>query len=150
MVGVTSDASAKFVRQACLGQISMPIAPEALSIQATAAMRKGQYDDDNYLYVTVQNKSPYAITEMMIRVATENDAKWNDYEVTNFFQVTRYVVAALPPDPSAYLQIKPFSTVYFCGRYPRTESSAGQMELAGTSRQWIFGRSMSSAKAESL
>src|SRR5262249_16865058 len=113
MVGVTSDAAAKFVRQACLGQISAVIPPEELSIQGTAVMGKGQFDDDNQLYVTIQNNSRYAITEMMIRVATENNTKWNDYEVTNFFQVSRYPVTKPPPDPASYLQIKPFSTVTF-------------------------------------
>lgn len=112
MVGVTSDAAAKFVRQACLGQISTAIATEELSIQATAAMGSGQFDDSNQLYITVQNKSRYAITEMMIRVSTEKDAKWNDYEATNFFQISKYVTG-LPPDPANYLQIKPFSTVTF-------------------------------------
>ena len=37
MAGVTSDAAAKFVRQACLGQISPAIALEELSLKATAA-----------------------------------------------------------------------------------------------------------------
>jgi hypothetical protein len=42
MTGVTSDAAAKFVRQACLGQISAPIPPEELaSVKATAGMGKG-------------------------------------------------------------------------------------------------------------
>lgn len=115
MAGVTSDAAAKFVRQACLGQISTAIAPDALSIQATAAMGSGQFDDSNHLYVTVQNNSRYAITEMMIRVATEKDTKWNDYEATNFYQLPKsgVIVTGMPPDPATYLQIKPFSTVTF-------------------------------------
>jgi hypothetical protein len=115
MAGVTSDAAAKFVRQACLGQISTAIAPDELSIQATAAMGSAQFDDSNHLYVTVQNNSRYAITEMMIRVATEKDTKWNDYEATNFYQIPKpgVIVPGLPPDPAAYLQIKPFSTVNF-------------------------------------
>jgi hypothetical protein len=113
MAGVTSDAAAKFVRQACLGQISAAIPPEQLLIQPTAAMGPGQFDDSNHLYVTIQNNSRYAITEMMLRVATEKDTKWNDYEATNFYEIPKYVVTALPPDPAAYLQIKPFSTVTF-------------------------------------
>jgi hypothetical protein len=116
MAGVTSDAAAKFVRQACLGQISTAIAREELSLKATAAMGSGQFDDSNQLYVTVQNNSRYAITEMMIRVATEKDTKWNDYEATNFYQIPQipgYVVTGMPPDPATYLQIKPFSTVTF-------------------------------------
>src|SRR5262245_30730373 len=72
MVGVTSDAAAKFVRQACLGQISAAIPPEELaSVKATAGMGKGQFDDSNHLYITDQNNSRYAITEMIIRVSTE-------------------------------------------------------------------------------
>ncbi|MGA3304024.1 MAG: hypothetical protein ABSC72_12155 [Methylovirgula sp.] len=116
MAGVTSDAAAKFVRQACLGRISSAIAPEHLSIQATAAMGSGQFDDSNQLYVTVQNNSPYAITEMMIRVATEMGTKWNDYEATNFLQIPKpgVIMTGLPPDPATYLQIKPFSAVTFC------------------------------------
>jgi len=115
MAGVTSDAAAKFVRQACLGQISTAIAPDALSIQATAAMGSGQFDDSNHLYVTVQNNSRYAITEMMIRVATDKDTKSNDYEATNFYQLPKsgVIVTGMPPDPATYLQIKPFSTVTF-------------------------------------
>jgi hypothetical protein len=113
MAGVTSDAAAKFVRQSCLGQISTAIAPEELSIQATAAMGAGQFDNSNHLYITVQNNSRYAITEMMVRVATEKDTKWNDYEATNFYEIPKYLVTGLPPDPAAYLQIKPFSTVTF-------------------------------------
>jgi hypothetical protein len=113
MAGVTSDAAAKFVRQACLGQISAPIPPDQLLIHATASMGAGQFDESNHLIVTVENNSRYAITEMMIRVSTEKGAKSNDYEVTNFYQVTKYVVTGLPPDPATYLQIKPFSTVTF-------------------------------------
>jgi hypothetical protein len=114
MAGVTSDAAAKFVRQACLGQISAPIPPNELSLlHGTAAMATGQFDDSNHLYITVENNSPYAITEMMVRVSTENGKKLNDYEVTNFYQVTKYVVSSPPPDPASYLQIKPFSTVTF-------------------------------------
>lgn len=42
MVGVTSDAAAKLVRQACLGQISAAIPPNQLSLlHATAAMGPG-------------------------------------------------------------------------------------------------------------
>jgi len=113
MTGVTSDAAAKFVRQSCLGQISAPIPLDKLTVHATAAMGAGQFDDSNNLYVTVENNSPYAITEMMIRVSTENGKKSNDYEATNFLQVTRYPITALPPDPANYLQIKPFSAVTF-------------------------------------
>jgi len=114
MAGVTSDAAAKFVRQACLGQISAPIPPEQLSLlHATAAMGAGQFDDSNHLYITVQNNSHFAITEMMVRVSTENGAQGNDYEATNFYQVPKYVVTGLPPDPATYLQIKPFTTVTF-------------------------------------
>ena len=115
MVGVTSDAAAKFVRQACLGQISAAIPGEELgSVKATAAMGKGQFDDSNHLYITVQNNSRYAITEMMVRVSTEKGAKSNDYEVTNFYQPPSYGIAtSLPPDPATYLQVKPFSTVTF-------------------------------------
>src|SRR5580700_2033840 len=115
MVGVTSDAAAKFVRQACLGQISAAIPGEELgSVKATAAMSKGQFDDSNHLYNTVQNNSRYAITEMMVRVSTEKGAKSNDYEVTNFYQPPSYGIAtSLPPDPATYLQVKPFSTVTF-------------------------------------
>jgi hypothetical protein len=86
MAGVTSDAAAKFVRQACLGQISAPFPQNQLSIHATALMGAGQFDDTNHLYVTVENNSPYAITEMMIRVSTEKGTKSNDYEVTNFYR----------------------------------------------------------------
>jgi hypothetical protein len=118
MVGVTSDTAAKFVRQACLGQISAPIPWEELgSLKSTAAMGKGQFDDSNHLYITVQNNSRYAITEMMVRVSTEKGAKSNDYEVTNFYQAPNLgiggYVTSLPPDPATYLQIKPFSTVTF-------------------------------------
>ena len=114
MAGVTSDAAAKFVRQACLGQISAPIPPDQLAlIHATASMGAGQFDDSNHLYITVENNSRYAITEMMVRVSIEKGAKSNEYEVTNFYQVTKYVVTALPPDPATYLQIKPFSKVTF-------------------------------------
>jgi len=114
MAGVNSDAAAKFVRQACLGQISAPISPDQLSLlHATAAMGAGQFDDSNHLYVTVANNSHYAITEMMVRVSTENGAKTNDYEATNFYEIPKYVVSGLPPDPATYLQIKPFSTVTF-------------------------------------
>lgn len=50
---------------------------------------------------------------MMVRVSTENGAKSNDYEATNFYQITKYLATAMPPDPATYLQIKPFSTVTF-------------------------------------
>jgi hypothetical protein len=112
MVGVTSDAAAKFVRRACIGQISAAIPSEELSIQATAAMGKGQYDNNNTLYVTIQNNSHYAITEMMIRVSTDNNTKWNDYEVTTFAPA-RFMLGSPPPDPTVYMQIKPFTTVTF-------------------------------------
>jgi hypothetical protein len=112
MAGVTSDAAAKFVREACLGQISKPIPPEELSTKATAAMGPEQYNQSNHLYVTIQNNSPYAITEMMIRVATDKDTKSNDYEVTHFVRDTIYL-GSPPSDPTTYLQIKPFTTVTF-------------------------------------
>lgn len=115
MVGVTSDAAAKFVRQACLGQISAPIPPDQVAlIHATARMGAGQFDQSNHLYITVENNSRYAITGMMVRVSTDKGEKANDYEVTNFYQPPSYGIATgLPPDPASYLQIKPFSTVTF-------------------------------------
>jgi hypothetical protein len=116
MAGVTSDAAAKFVRQACLGQISALVPPDQLSLlHATAGMGAAQFDQSNHLYVTVENNSTYAITEMMVRVSTDKGA--NDYEVTNFYQPPNLpvggYVTGLPPDPATYLQIKPFSTVTF-------------------------------------
>jgi hypothetical protein len=115
MAGVTSDAAAKFVRQACLGQISAPIPLDQLAlIHATAGMGPAQFDQSNHLYITVENNSRYAITEMMVRVSTNNGAKTNDYEATNFYQPPSVGIATgLPPDPASYLQIKPFSTVTF-------------------------------------
>jgi hypothetical protein len=118
MAGVTSDAAAKFVRQACLGQISAPVPPDQLALlRATAGMGAGQFDKSNHLYITVENNSHYAITEMMLSVSTEKSTKWNEYEVTNFYQPPNLpaggYVTGLPPDPATYLQIKPFSTVTF-------------------------------------
>ena len=115
MVGVTSDAAAKLVRESCLGKISSNIPPDDLSIEANGTIAKDQNSTSNALYVHLANKSRYAITELMVRVTTENGAKWNDYRVTRFLEINTgpYIVVGLPPDPASYLQIKPFSTAYF-------------------------------------
>jgi hypothetical protein len=115
MVGVTSDAAAKFVRQACLGKISAGIPPNELWVEATAAIAKGQFSNDSQLYLDLQNKSQYAITELMIRITTNNGTTRNDYRVTRFVPIYTGpgIVTGLPPDPADYLQIKPFSTVRF-------------------------------------
>ncbi len=142
MAGVTSDAAAKFVRQSCLGQISTLIPPEELLIKATAAMGPEQYKQSNHLYVTIQNNSPYAITQMMIRVATDKDTKWNDYEVTNFARDTVYF-GEPPSDPTTYLQIKPFATVTFSFAIREPNLPQGDMELECTFSERVLSRSMS-------
>jgi hypothetical protein len=115
MAGVTSDAAAKFVREACLGKISASVPLDQLWVEATANIAQGQFSRENHLYLNFQNKSQYAITELMIRITTGSGAKWNDYEVTRFMPIYTGpgIVTGLPPDPASYLQIKPFSTVYF-------------------------------------
>jgi len=133
MAGVTSDAAVKFVRQACLGKISANIPPEKLRIEATANIAQGQFSGESRLYLNFQNKSPYGITELMIRISTGNGAKWNDYEVTNFMPIYTGpgIVTGLPPDPASYLQIKPFSTVYFS--FPIRE------QIPNKSDKWSWG-----------
>jgi hypothetical protein len=117
MVGVSSDEAAKFIRKACLGKISTTIQFDSLPHNATANIALGQFSRDSHLYVNFENKSNYAITELMIRVYTDHYTRWNDYEVTNFLPIYTGPVGVfptgLPPDPASYLQIRPFSTVHF-------------------------------------
>jgi hypothetical protein len=91
-------------------------------IETNGAIGGDQFSSSKALYLHVQNKSQYAVTEMMIRVITENGAKWNDYRVTNFLEIYTGpgFVTGLPPDPAAYLQIRPFSTAYF--KFPVREA----------------------------
>ena len=106
MAGVTSDAAAQFIRRACLGKVSVTIPRNDLMLQGTA--KQG----DNILIVNLENKSRYAITELIVRISTDKGDRWSDYEVSNFFYTTA-IVSKLPPDPASYLQIGPYSSVTF-------------------------------------
>jgi hypothetical protein len=133
MAGVTSDAAAKFVRQACLGKISTAIPLENLNITGTAAIDRRQYENGNALYLRLSNKSQYAITELMIHMTFKNGKVSNDYRVTNFLHIYTGpgIPTGLPPDPASYLQIPPFSQVYFA--VPITQ------ETPDKNNKWTWG-----------
>ncbi len=132
MTGVTSDAAAKFVREACLGKISSNIPLDNIQIETTGTIERDQFSSSNALYMHLENKSQYALTDLIVRVITENGAKWNDYRVTQFLEIYTGpgIVAGLPPDPASYLQIKPFSTVYF--KFPIRE------QIPDKNTKWSF------------
>jgi hypothetical protein len=115
MAGVTSDAAAKFIRESCLGKISAPIPIESLNIATKGGIAKDQYSSGNAFYMTFENKSAYAITEIMVKIVTDNGSKTNEYRVNRFLEIYTGpgMVTGLPPDPATYMQIKPFSSVYF-------------------------------------
>jgi hypothetical protein len=131
--GVTSDAAAKFIRQSCLGKISSPIPTEVLNnVKTKGEIGTDQWNKGNALYLTFENNSPYAITQITVGISTKNET--NDYNVSNFLQVSTtpgVVVTGLPPDPASYMQIKPFSSVYFA--FPIRQDAPGQNE------KWWFG-----------
>lgn len=116
MVGVTSDAAAKFVRQSCLGKISRNIDKSEISFEPSAEARTTSSRKTD-LYITFKNKSRFAITGMTIRVATGpgKGARIFDYDINNFLEIYEGegFVSGLPPDPASYLQIRPFSSVRF-------------------------------------
>jgi hypothetical protein len=115
MAGVTSDAAAKFVREACLGKISEDIPLDKLSVEMSGNITPSQSGGSTAFHIHLENKSPYAITELIVRITTANGSKWNDYRVTNFLPIYTGpgIVTGLPPDPASYLQVKPLSSVYF-------------------------------------
>lgn len=128
MRGVTSDAAAKFVREACLRKISSEIALEEvrMDIKATANIAKTQFSASQSLYVNLQNNSKYAITELTIRISTEDGKQVNEYRVNQFLEIYTGpgIVSGLPSDPASYLQIPPYSTRYFA--FEVRESPPGQ------------------------
>jgi hypothetical protein len=107
MASVTSDAAAKFVREACLGKISSNIPLDNLWVESTGSIAPDRFTSSNALYIHLENKSQYAITELMVRITTGNGSKWNDYRVTRFggIYTGSGFVTSLPPDPASYLQI---------------------------------------------
>lgn len=131
MAGVTSDAAAKFIREACLGKISSNIPIEKLKIESKGAFGKDQYSSSTAFYLSMEDNSPYAITELMIRITS--GAKSNEYRVTRFLAIYTGpgIMTALPPDPASYLQIKPFSTIYFS--FPVRE------EVPNKNDKWSYG-----------
>ena len=132
MRGVTSDAAAKFIRESCLGKISSPIPTEELKIATKGAIGKDQYSTSNAFYLTLENNTPYALTEIMVRIVTGNGSKTSEYRVTRFLQIYTGpgIVTGLPPDPASYMQIKPFSTIYFS--FPVNENP-------DKNEKWSFG-----------
>jgi hypothetical protein len=132
MVGVKSDTAAKFIREACLGQISSNIPTDKLTIESNGSIGQDRYNSSsNALYLHLQNKTPYAITELVVRITTANGSKQNDYRVTNFLEIYTGsgMVIGLPPDPASYLQVKPFSTAYFS--FPIREPVPGKNDKWG-------------------
>jgi hypothetical protein len=113
MAGVSSDAAAKFVREACLGKVSSEIPLQTVLVTPTAVIGSDRVSGGSNLYINLNNQSPYAITELMAVI--ESNSQTTYFEATNFLEVPAGlgVIAGLPPDPADYLQIKPFSKVYF-------------------------------------
>jgi hypothetical protein len=73
MAGVTSDAAAKFVREACLGKLSSNIPLDNLWVESTGSIAPDRFTSSNALYIHLENKSQYAITELMVRIIRAMD-----------------------------------------------------------------------------
>ena len=78
--GVTTDMVAQTVKEACIRTVEVPLPPvDILTLRSSATAAYGQFtkypEDEFGLFISLNNKSPYTLTEMHITVKDKKTNK---------------------------------------------------------------------------
>ena len=98
--GVTTDMVAQTVKEACIRTVEVPLPPvDILTLRSSATAAYGQFtkypEDEFGLFISLNNKSPYTLTEMHITVKDKKTNESNTY-ITNLFLAPQTVGITAP------------------------------------------------------
>jgi hypothetical protein len=111
MKGVTNDLAAQAVQEICLRKASFPLIDLEPLKSSTAAYGqiRGSLDQRFGLYVTVDNKSDYTLTEISIAVAHKKSNARNTYVAHSFPEPVGQgvIIAGAPKDRTVMMRVAP-------------------------------------------
>lgn len=123
MAGVTSDAAAKAIKEACLRKSAVVIDESGLRGLRIISGGYGRYGVRNTAGFTaeVKNDTGYIVTEITFGI-TIADGQPEYFRVENFFyQEPGVIYTGLPPDPTVSMRIDPGRSVKFQFSADRSE-----------------------------
>jgi hypothetical protein len=141
MRNVTSDAAARSIQTACL-HLSERLIPENVVVLISSASAAG-FDKQKGFFLQIDNRTPYTITKLVVRVKDLSGSGHNDYVVDYFEPEAVALGSMFVKDRYApeFHSIQSGQTSSF--RVPITERAESQEEFTqkfmwGVVRAWGF------------